>query len=439
MPRRVHRSRHLPTDHGACGWLETIPRDANKEPLRGGRSADCVIVGAGFTGLAAARRLAELQPDWRIAVVDARGIGEGASGRSSGFVVDLTQYVQAMPEDEGERFLRLQRAGITELRRMVDVHQIDCDWDERGWFHGAASAEALQSLEARRDWLGGRGERFEWLDTEAIAAITGSQFYRAGIRLPGSVLVQAGALVRGLARCLPSTVSIFENSPIHRISEGTPHTVSTAEGSITAPSLIVAVNAYAPNLGFLRNRIFPLTTFGSLSRPLTAPEQEAVGGEREWGLLAQESMGSTVRRTRDQRILIRNTVHYDATGRTKASIQRKITELHRRALAVRFPALAELQLPYMWAGAMGVAGNQNLFFGELGSNIVGVAGYRGAGIALGTTCGMLAADVVGESDSDLLEDVRALPGPCWIPPQPFLGIGIRWRTRRMNRSAGPLS
>jgi len=44
----------------------------------------------GYTGLSAAHRLAELCPEDKVILLDAQGIGEGASARNSGFVVDST-------------------------------------------------------------------------------------------------------------------------------------------------------------------------------------------------------------------------------------------------------------------------------------------------------------------------------------------------------------
>src|SRR5207253_1118478 len=69
-------------------------------------------------------------------------------------------------------------------------------------------------------------------------------------------------------------------------------------------------NGYTPAVGFLARRVFPLFTFASLTRPLTADEQAFAGAEPEWGLVPEERMGSTVLRTRGHRLLVRNTVRY---------------------------------------------------------------------------------------------------------------------------------
>ena len=79
----------LPNDDNSCGWYAALAPAAPVKKLKGSQTADYAIIGAGFAGLAAARRLAELKPDARIILIDAQRVAEGASGRNSGFVIDL--------------------------------------------------------------------------------------------------------------------------------------------------------------------------------------------------------------------------------------------------------------------------------------------------------------------------------------------------------------
>jgi glycine/D-amino acid oxidase-like deaminating enzyme len=436
--RRLRRIRTLPQDDGGCGWLAPLPERAPAVQLTGSERADFAVVGAGFTGLAVARRLAEARPEQRVAVVEAQRAGFGASGRSSGFVVDLAHFIARMPEAASRAYIGLSRLGISALRELVETHGIDCDWDETGWIHAAAGEAAAEALPMLRAWLDRIGERYQALDPEDLAAITGTRFYRTGLRLPGSVLVQSGALVRGLAGSLPGNVSLYEESPVLRIeSAGEGFRLATAAGELRAAKLCIAGNGYSPLLGVLADRVFPLITFGSLTRPLSAAEQEALGGEREWGLLAEDNMGSTLRRTRDQRLLVRNSVHYRRDLGVGEEVMRRAKAAHRKAFLARFPALAEVPFAHTWAGVMGASPNRGHSFGEIETNLFTAAGYTGGGIAMGTTAGMLLADLALGVQSQQLADMLALPAPTWLPPQPFLDVGIRLRVARMNASAGP--
>ncbi len=461
MPRRL-RTRTLPRDDDSCGWLHLTATDgASPEPrpltpLEGDERADAVVIGAGFTGLAAARRLAELGSGRRVVLLDAQRAGHGASGRSSGFVVDVAYFTTAMEPEDAERHIRLSRTGIEILRRQVDEHRIECAWDDAGWIHAAAGACGLRDLETMASWLAERGEAFEDLDRDGMERITGSRFYRRGLRLPGRPLLQPAALVRGLADALPAGVELCEGSPVQAIERtesrrGRPDgwRIETAAGSVTAPRAILAVNGYAPTLGALGRRIFPLVTFGSLTRPLTDDEAKELSGAAEWGLLAQDPLGSSLRRTRDRRLLVRNTLHYSRNLHVGTAVRERARRMHLRALGRRWPGLFDAEggaggngrigldgLEHTWAGVMGASASRRHLFERLDDGLYAAAGFTGAGIALGTVAGELLAEWSEDLDSPLLRDMRHLPGPRRTPPEPLLSLGIRWKVARMNASAG---
>ncbi|MEP7012258.1 MAG: FAD-binding oxidoreductase [Acidobacteriota bacterium] len=440
-PSHRRTARSLPREDRGCGWIETLEAPAPAWVLATAPGTpsefEAVVIGAGFTGLATARRLAEQRPGWRIALIDAQRAGFGASGRSSGFVVDLAHFIARMEPAASRKFVALSRSGIGELRNLAQEHEIACDWDERGWLHVAAGAVAEKSLPFLASWLDSLDEPYEKLDASGLEAIIGSAFYRAGLRLPGSVLVQPAALLRGLAAALPRAVELYEESPVREIRrEGSTFRLAVADGLIFSPLVFVAANGYAPALGVFERRLFPLYTFGSLTRPLSTEEQEVLGGEREWGLLAEDAMGSTVRRTRDQRILIRNSARFTRNHVLPDGPPEAILNLHRQAFAKRFPKLAHVPFAHSWGGPLGVTPDRSIAFGAVEPGLFAAGGYTGAGIAIGTTVGRLLADLALGEASEMLAAMQSLPQPKKLPPQPFLDWGIRWQVRRMNGSAG---
>ncbi|HEX4953514.1 MAG TPA: FAD-binding oxidoreductase [Thermoanaerobaculia bacterium] len=425
-----------PADDDHCGWLAPFAAERLTSPLEGERIVEVAIVGAGLTGLAAARDLAE-RGGGRIALVEAQRAGWGASGRASGFVVDLAHFVARFPPADQERYVRLARAGIAELRETVRRSRIDCDWDETGWLHVAWSEAGAAEVARLRRWLEKRDEPHQPLDREGLAEVTGVPFYRAGIRLPGSVLVQAGALVRGLARHLPAAVDLYEETPVlslTRLRDG--WHLETPGGRLRAERVLLAVNGYSRGIPGLARRVLPLLTFGSLTRPLTAVEQARLGGEREWGVLAEDAMGSTVRRTRDGRILVRNHVAYRPGLAARPADLETARARHRLAFDLRFPMLTEVAFETTWTGVMGVTPARLPFFGELAPGLWAAGGYTGAGIALGTVLGRLLAEAALDQPSSLLADARALAVPRRLPPEPILSWGATWKVRRMNRNTG---
>jgi len=265
------------------------------------------------------------------------------------------------------------------------------------------------------------------------------------VRMPGRPLVQPAALLRGLAAALPDGVELYERSPVRTLErEAGSWRARSDHGSVSAPRVILALNGYAPLLsatrgGGLARRVFPLITFGSLTRQLTAEEQTALGGEAEWGLLAQDPMGSSLRRTRDQRILVRNTLHYSRDLAAGAAVRDRALRAHRAALARRWPELfgaSGIELEHTWAGVMGASASRRHLFERLDDGLYAAAGFTGAGIALGTVAGELLAEWATGRGGALLDDMRALPQPGRTPPEPFLSLGIRFKVARMNATAG---
>ena len=73
-----------------CSWINDLNPRTNIQTLLSDLSCEWLIVGAGYTGLSAARKLGQLYPNQKILLVDAQLAGEGASSRNSGYLVDTT-------------------------------------------------------------------------------------------------------------------------------------------------------------------------------------------------------------------------------------------------------------------------------------------------------------------------------------------------------------
>ncbi len=425
------RVRELPTEDHACGWYETLPPPPPARRLTGEAQADCAVIGAGFTGLATARQLATLRPDWRVVLLEAGRVGLGASGRNSGFIVDVWHYLPARGVEGNRRLLRLGRAGRDALHALVRTHAIDCAWNEYGRLHGAAAERGMRALETLRHGLDAMAEPYTWLDAPAVARVTGTTHYRAAIHTPGGVLVQPAALARGLAATLPPNVDLLEESPVRHIDRSQPFVLHGEAGQVRTDRLFIAANGYTPGIGFLRDRIFPLLTFASLSRALTAQEQAALGGAPEWGLVPEDPMGTTVRRTQDQRILIRHSVQYGTRVAGGAAGLDTVRAAHRQAFRARFPMLPDVDLEFTWGGVLGMTSNTGQWFGRAADGVWMSAGCNGAGVALGTALGGLLADLALGADSALLRDAQALQRPGWLPAEPILRPGVRAVLRLM--------
>ncbi len=141
-----YSARSLPVHRGPAAWNAILKPAPQRPALSGNATADFVIVGGGFAGLSAARRLTQLQPGARIALLEATQIADGAAGRNSGFMIDLphelTSEDYAGAGDDRE-VTDLNRHAIAFARGAVEDYGIDPNYfDEAGKVNGAASAAA---------------------------------------------------------------------------------------------------------------------------------------------------------------------------------------------------------------------------------------------------------------------------------------------------------
>ena len=78
------------TNDKYCSWINELNHRTNIRSLLSNEECDWLIIGAGYTGLSAARKLGQINSNLKIILVDAQLAGEGASGRNSGYLVDTT-------------------------------------------------------------------------------------------------------------------------------------------------------------------------------------------------------------------------------------------------------------------------------------------------------------------------------------------------------------
>lgn len=427
---------NLPYDDASCGWYSALAEQPTCQRLHGEQRADYAVIGAGFAGLAAARRLAEHHPEARILLVDAQRVGYGASGRNSGFVIDLPhKFALEHPDPRHkQRLLGLNRAAIDQLQSLVQRHDIDCQWSHAGKYQGAVGPRGMAYLAHFEKLMTDLGEPFQRIGPDELAKVVGTRHYSGAIYTPGCYLMQPAALVTGLGRSLPGNVELLEESPIQRLERDSDGgwILHGTSGRIRTPQLLLGTSIFTQEFGYLRNRLLPVMTFASWTRPLSDTELQAYGGQLDWGLTPADHAGTTVRMTQDRRLIIRNTYkHVPKYGKSTSDAMRaRVREDHRQAFLTRFPQLAQVPFTHTWGGVYAISRNFTNFFGELAPGVHASACDNGVGAAWGTISGTLLADIAVGADSAQLRDIQAVTGmPSLNPPEPFLGLGVRTRIR----------
>lgn len=440
-------SRHakrLPKDTGTSAWYAMLGTLAAGQVNTGLHTADWLVIGAGFAGLAAARRLRQFDPTGRIVVLEASQVGKGPAGRNSGFMIDLPHNLQASDYGSGLEADRQQiarnRAAIAFARQAVADYDLpDEAFVPWGKVNAAASEAGDNHNRSYGAHLTALGEDSQWLDASDMRAMTGSDYYRSGLYTPGTVLIQPAQFVRGLAAGLRrEKVEICEGSPVLSLErQGATWTAKTARGQVQSPRVILAVNGHANSFGLFKQRLIHVMLYASMTEPLDAEAQKALGGQDFWGITPSDPMGSSLRRISGRsghRILMRNRSSYEPGLAVDEAKVKRMGLDHDLAFERRFPRLAGVNMQYRWAGRLCLSWNSAPAFGEVETGLFTAVCQNGLGSVQGTMSGMAAAELAAGQSSEHTHSLLAAPQPTRIPPEPLSWVGasasLRWKEWR---------
>jgi glycine/D-amino acid oxidase-like deaminating enzyme len=435
----------LPADPGPAGWARLLPDVAPSPELEQKITADWLIIGAGFAGLAAAFRLSQLCPGARIVILEATRVGQGPAGRNSGFMIDLPHDLTS--SDYGGA-LEADRAQIADNRRaiafageMAKTFALPREaYIPMGKINGAASRKGHQHNLDYAGHLAALGEPYEMLDAAQMRAQTGITYYQSGLYTPGTVMLQPAMFVQSVAAGLVARgVHLYENTPVLETNRNGGWQALTPKGQVSAPRAILAVNGHLNSFGYMQGRLIHTHTYASMSRALSAKEIARLGGQPNWNLTPADPLGTTVRRvsgTGGDRIVIRNRFTYDERLKPGPNWHQQVIRAHDRAFAARFPMLKGIEMAYRWGGRLCLSRNNVQVVGELEPGLYSACVQNGLGTAKGTLAGMLAAELACGETSPALRRALAADTPTKLPPAPLTRIAATLRLRFGEWKAG---
>jgi glycine/D-amino acid oxidase-like deaminating enzyme len=429
---------------GPAAWNDILGPHPDAQPLIGAGTADIVIIGAGFAGLSAARRVHQLQPNASIIVLDALRVGEGSTGRNSGFMIDLphdlaTDNYAGAGDDQA--LIDLNRHAISFAGDAVEDYGIDPNFFERaGKVNGAASAKAHTHNESYAKHLSSLGEASEALDRQQMQDLTGSPHYASGLYTPGTVMLQPAGYIHGLAKGLRAQgVTIHENSPVTALDrQGTAWHVTTQKGSISAGQVILTVNGHLESFGFERGRLMQVFLYAVMTPELDAETLTRLGGQSRWGVTPSDPMGTTVRRIDDRqggnRIITRTCATLNPNSVATSSNVARAARVMQRKFDQRFPQIAGLKMEHAWAGHLCLTLNSVSVMRQLDDGLYSGCVQNGLGATRGTLTGIGAAELACGETSAITRHFGAEDQPKKLPPQPFQHVGanalLRYREWR---------
>ncbi|MDC0417071.1 FAD-binding oxidoreductase [Candidatus Pelagibacter sp.] len=421
---------HVQNDSG-CSWINDLNPRININSLLSNEECDWLIIGAGYTGLSAARKLGQINSNLKIILADAQLAGEGASGRNSGYLVDTTLNDGFTSNKELQNYKKkadIYSLGIDVVKKFIKEHQVDCDWNESGKYFASSKVEDKKILENFSNTLSKLGFEHSLLGNKELSEKLGTSFYNIGLYTKGGILLHPGKLVRAMIEALPSNVILYENSCLLNWSKNKNFIFCNFKnGIIKSKNIIFATNGFLKSLGIKSNYNFPITLTASMTRRLSEEEFKSIGKPKEWGVLPVKPMGATIRMTKDRRILIRNTAEVYNPYKMSQSELYKRSLKQETGIKKRFPQLEDNIIQSTWSGIVSRSRNSSQIFEKLDENVFAAGCYNGSGIGVGTLFGeQIAIKATNESTKEI-EIIESRNKPTWLPPDPFLSLFVKLR------------
>lgn len=396
-------------------WAVTAPPPPETTPLKTSQDADIAVIGAGYTGLSAALEAASAGA--RVVVVEAAGIGAGGSGRNVGLV---NAGLWLMPEVLERRLARLApesplpgllATAPAAVWALIERHAIDCEARPAGTLHCAPDNSGLDALSERAMQWKARGVAVQLLDAAETRARTGSDGFRGALFDPRAGTVQPLAYARGLARAaLAAGAQIHTETPVTAASrDGSAWVLQTPGGTVRAPRVIWATNAYAlgpANEAAKALAILPYFNFATDPLPEDLRTQILPGGEGAWD---SAKILTSFRLDAAGRFVI------GSVGALGLADRATHAAWARRQMARLYPQLRGQRFTNQWFGRIGTTPDALPRLWQPGEGAFGVLGYNGRGIGPGTVLGQLLARAALSQEGALPVLKPAHPDPLRLP------------------------
>ena len=413
-------------------YYALTPAPPTHAALAGEQNFDVCVVGGGISGISAALHLAER--GLRVALLEARHVGFGGSGRSGGqsimgYACEQSTLEKAVGAADARRMWDVSIEGLTLQRDLIARHAIDCDYVPGHMIlgmkrrHDDALRDEVDSLRTRYDYHSVR-----LVGREELRTLIASERYTSALIDTNGGHLHPYRYTLGLARAAANAgATIFENSWVTKLDVAQHATadnlVHTAAGTVRARHLVIAGGALLGQLvPALARKLMDIGTYVAATQPL--------GEERARALITNNAAAADMnwildyfRRSSDHRLLFGGRVSYSGIDPFDSA------RVLRKRIAKVFPQLDDVRIEYAWGGFLDITLNRAPHFGRLGPNAWFVQGLSGHGMVISGMAGKLVSEVVGGTAErfDMYSRIPHLdfPGGTYFR-RPALVLAMLW-------------
>ncbi len=433
---------HASFDDNQAVWTDGAVELPPCPPLTGAQKADVVIIGGGFTGMSTAYHLSRRFPERKVVLVEARRVANGASGRNGGQLLNWVNGVDTTDAELTRRVFDATLHGIEGVLGIIARHGLNVRHARDGAlevFTQAAEAEhAHEKVERLQRW--GLPQRF--LRDAALSDTLRMNGAVGAILDPTAGQLNGVDYLRALRPVVEAQgVTIYEDSPVTAVELGRPHRVRCLQGSVEAPTLVLATGGYTARLGFFRSGVFPLHSHCLATAPLLPEEREELGWRSARSFCDDMDRISYGCLTTDGRIVFgggSNAAYDYAYGgptawrfSTKAAMDAIEARLHQY-----FPRLRAVGITHRWTGTLGITLSRVCSMGTLPGHdsVLYAVGFSGHGVTLANLAGEVLTDLYSGDNGRWRGQPFLQKRLGGIPPDPLRWIGYHLYTRLTGRS-----
>lgn len=414
-------------------YAVSAPRTEHWPALAADIDTDVCVIGGGLAGLSAALDLRAR--GYRVAVLEARELGWGASGRNGGqalvgLACDIEVVERQLGLDDARRVWNTTLEALDLIHERRSRYAIECDW-QSGYLSVAVNARKTRELHA---WCEQIAQRYGYTQMRPFGAAEvqdriASPRFAGGAFDPVSGHLHPLKYTLGLASAAAQAgAELYEQTSAVRIERGAAPVVHTraADGSVAqvrCRQVLLAGNVYSEELvPEISARIMPVGTYIVASAPVGAERARALIPSRA-AVCDTNFVLDYFRFAHDDRMLFGGRVSYSTVT------PMNLAESMRQRMCAVFPQLADVPVEYAWGGFVDITMNRAPDFGRIGDNLWYLQGFSGHGLALTGMAGRLAAQAIaGQSERfDVYARLRhhAFPGGRLLRT-PALVLAMAW-------------